>query len=98
YNTKDTKALWTFNRKHEQTWCRVDLGFQMAFPTITGSIFEAGFSDCFMQMLAAYFAERAGILGNRFGCVRPEEAVMSHRVFQAALKSHLEQRVVEVTA
>jgi predicted dehydrogenase len=96
YSTKDTKALWTFDRKREQSWCRVDLGFQMAFSTITGSVFEPGFSDCFMQMLAAYFAERAGFLGDRFGCVRPEEAVISHRVFEAALRSHKAQAVEKV--
>src|SRR5690606_7678480 len=56
YNTKDTKALWTFERGKEQVWKRTDLGFQVAFPTITGGIFEPGFADCFMQMLAAYFA------------------------------------------
>lgn len=96
YNTKDTKALWTYRRKNEQAWQRVDLGFQMAFPTITGSIFEPGFSDCFMQMLAAYFAERDGVLDGRFGCVKPEEAVMSHIIFQAALKSHKTKSAVEI--
>lgn len=96
YSTKDTKALWIYRRKQEQAWQRVDLGFQMAFPTITGSIFEPGFPDCFMQMLAAYFAEREGMLNGRFGCVRPEEAVLSHRVFEAALKSHKLRGVVEI--
>jgi len=96
YNTKDTKVLWTFKREKEQTWQRVDLGFQVPFPTTTGGIFEPGFSDCFMQMLAAYFAERGGFLNGRFGCVTPEEAVMSHRVFQAALSSHESTSVVEV--
>src|SRR5690606_38714593 len=36
YNTKDTKALWRFERGKEQSWQRTDLGFQVAFPTITG--------------------------------------------------------------
>ncbi|MEX0882700.1 MAG: Gfo/Idh/MocA family oxidoreductase [Cyclobacteriaceae bacterium] len=88
YSTKDTKAFWTFHRKKEQVWQRVDLGFQVPFPTITGGIFEAGFTDCFMQMLAAYFAEREGFLTGRLGCVTPEEAVLSHQLFAAALKSH----------
>lgn len=96
YSTKDTKALWTYRRKPEQAWQRFDLGFQMAFPTITGSIFEPGFSDCFMQMLAAYFIEREGMLDGRFGCVRPEEAVMSHRVFEAALRSHQSKAAIEI--
>ncbi|WP_158858536.1 Gfo/Idh/MocA family protein [Lunatibacter salilacus] len=96
YNTKDTKALWTFKREKEQVWQRLDLGFQVAFPTITGGIFEPGFADCFMQMLAAYFAERDGFLGERFGCVTPEEAVLSHKLFAAALKSHVTKTVIEI--
>jgi|TARA_R110002049_G_scaffold19955_6_gene74203 predicted dehydrogenase len=88
YSTKDTKVLWTFNREKEQGWQRIDLGFQVPFPTITGGIFEPGFPDCFMQMMAAYFAEREGFLEGRLGCVTPEEAVMSHQVFASALKSH----------
>ena len=96
FNTKDTKALWTFSRGKEQTWQRTDLGFQVAFPTITGSIFEAGFSDCFMQMLAAYFAEREGLLNDRFGCVTPREAMMSHKLFESALRSHESKSAVEI--
>ena len=47
-------------------------------------------------MLAAYFAEREGKLEGRFGCVRPEEAVISHKVFEAALKSHKSKSAVEI--
>lgn len=96
YNTKDTKALWQFKRGKEQSWQRTDLGFQVAFPTITGGIFEPGFADSFMQMLAAFFAEREGFLNGRFGCVTPEEAVLSHRIFHSALTSHLTKSVVEI--
>ena len=98
YSTKDTKALWTFTlQNEEQNWQRTDLGFKgVAFPTITGGIFEAGFSDCFMQMLAAYFAERSGKLDGKFGCVTPAEAVASHSLFAAALKSQEKSSVEEV--
>lgn len=96
YSTKDTKAFWTFKRDKEQTWQRRDLGFQTPFPTITGGIFEPGFADCFMQMLAAYFAEREGFLDGRFGCVTPEEAILSHRIFHAALNSHVSKSVIEI--
>jgi predicted dehydrogenase len=98
YSTKDTKTLWTFKIDgDEQLWQRTDLGFKgVPFPTITGGIFEPGFSDCFMQMLAAYLAERAGELRGRFGCVTPEEAVASHCVFAAALKSQANQTVEKV--
>jgi predicted dehydrogenase len=96
YSTKDTKVFWKFSREKEQVWQRVDLGFQVPFTTITGGIFEAGFADCFMQMLAAYFAEREGFLDGRLGCVTPEEAVSSHQVFAAALKSHETKSVVVI--
>jgi predicted dehydrogenase len=66
------------------------------FPTITGAIFEPGFPDCFLQMWAAFIAERGGVLGDRFGCVTPEEAVRSHELFAAALQSHAEKRAIEV--
>ena len=96
YSTKEPKTLWLFERAKEQIWQRIDLGYQMAFPTITGGIFEAGFPDCFLQMWAAYAAERAGALGSRFGCVRVEEAVLSHELFAAALKSHQTRQVVSL--
>ncbi len=96
YSTKEPKTLWTFQRGKEQIWQKTDLGHQMAFPTITGGIFEAGFPDCFLQMWAAYAAERAGALGNRMGCVTPDEAVASHELFAAALESHKKKLVVTI--
>lgn len=96
YSTKDVKAFWRFEMGKEQTWQRTDLGFQVPFPTVTGGIFEPGFPDCFMQMLAAYFAERAGLSGSKFGCVTPDEAVDSHRVFESALAAHTNNSVVEI--
>ena len=87
FSTKEPKTLWTFQRGKEQYWQKTDLGFNGPFPTITGGIFEPGFPDCFLQMWAAYIAERAEKLDGRFGCVTPEEAVRSHELFEAALKS-----------
>jgi len=96
FSTKEPKTLWTFARGKEQTWQRTDLGFSSVFPTITGGIFEAGFPDCFLQMWAAFLAERAGKLGGRFGCVTPAEAVRSHVLFTAALESHQSRSAVEL--
>lgn len=96
YSTKDPKTFWTFERGREQVWQRIDLGYQMPFQTITGGIFEAGFPDCFLQMWAAYAAERAGALGPRFGCATPEEALLSHELFAAALESHKNKTVVKL--
>ncbi|MBA2602523.1 MAG: Gfo/Idh/MocA family oxidoreductase [Acidobacteria bacterium] len=94
YSTKEPKTLWSFRRDGEQWWRKTDLGFQTPFKTITGGIFEPGFPDVIQQMLAAFVAEREGFLGDRFGCVTPEEAVASHALFAAALESHRNQSVV----
>ena len=94
YSTAEPKTLWKFDRAKEQWWSRTDLGFQTPFPTITGGIFEPGFPDCFLQMWAAFAAERAGALGSRFGCVTPDEAVRSHEVFEAALESQARRTAV----
>lgn len=96
YSTKEPKTLRIFQRGKEQFWNQTDLGFSSVFPTITGGIFEPGFPDCFLQMWAAYLAERAGALADRFGCVTPDEAVRSHELFDAALKSHAEKRAIEL--
>ncbi len=96
YSTKEPKTLWSFQRGKEQLWQKTDLGFHGPFPTITGGIFEPGFPDCFLQMWAAFLAERAGALNGRFGCVTPQEAVRSHELFAAALASHEQKREVAI--
>ncbi|HEX7366270.1 MAG TPA: Gfo/Idh/MocA family oxidoreductase [Pelobium sp.] len=93
YSTKDTKTFWEYKNADTQTWSRIDLGFDFAFPTITGKIFEAGFPDCFMQMIAAFLMEREGQLQQNLGCVTPQEAVSSHQLFAAALLSHKKNTV-----
>jgi predicted dehydrogenase len=94
YSTKEPKTLWTFRRDKEQMWQRIDLGHQAAFPVVTGAIFEFGFPDAFLQMWAAFLAERAGTLGERFGCATPDEAVAAHRLNQAGLESAKDSKVI----
>ncbi|MES2693126.1 MAG: Gfo/Idh/MocA family oxidoreductase [Verrucomicrobiota bacterium] len=94
FSTKEPKTLWTYRRDKEQWWEKTDLGFGMPFKTITGGIFEPGFPDILMQMWAAYLAERAGELGNRFGCATPDEAVASHEIWAAALSAHEKQQAI----
>jgi len=96
YTTKTPKTLFTYTRGGEQSWSATDLGFSTPFKTITGGIFEPGFPDLLMQMWAAFLAERAGLLGARFGCVTPDEAVEQHRLWAAALRSHETQSVVSL--
>ena len=74
-------------RDGEQVWEEIQPGNASAWPTITGGIFEFGFTDALLQMWAAYLAERAGALGDRFGTATPAEALDAHRVFAAALAS-----------
>lgn len=98
YSTKEPKTLCTYARAREQTWERTDLGFDMPFKAITGSIFEPGFPDILMQMWASFLAERAGLLGGRFGCATPDEAVAQHEIWSAALASQRGQSVVSLEA
>jgi len=95
YSTSDTKGLYLFERSGgEQFWKRSELGFETAFKTVTGGIFEVGFADVIQQMWASFLLERAGLLGDRFGCATPEEAVGTHEIFAAALESHETSSVV----
>jgi predicted dehydrogenase len=88
FSTAHPKTVLRFAvRDGEQVWERVETGSQSVFPTVTGGIFEFGFSDAVLQMWAAFLAERAGALGDAFGCVTPEEALAAHRLFDAALRS-----------
>jgi predicted dehydrogenase len=96
FSTKEPKTFWTYRRDKEQWWEKTDLGFGTPFKTITGGIFEPGFPDILQQMWAAFLAERAGVLNGRFGCATPDEAVAHHEIFAAALKSHLEQKVMAI--
>ena len=84
-----------------QAWRVLDLGSQSAYPTITGAIFEFGFSDAILQMWAAFLDELAhGREGMRqpFHCATPEEAAATHRLFTAALRSQAERVTVELPA
>ncbi len=97
FSTKEPKTLWQFDRKRDQVWERYDIGSGASgFPVITGGIFEAGFPDCFLQMWAAFAAEREGHLADRFGCATPDEAVLSHELFAAALQSAEEKRSIDL--
>ena len=76
-------------RGGEQAWQVIDMGHEMTYKSITGGIFEAGFSDVILQMWAAFVYELAHRkTPSKFaGCVTPDEAALSHRLFTAALES-----------
>jgi predicted dehydrogenase len=99
FTTKRPKTLRTmrYSPGAAQVWEEADLGSQSAYPTITGAIFEFGFSDALQQMWAAFLDELAhGRDGMRqpFHCVTPEEAAFTHDLFTAALRAD-EGRSVE---
>lgn len=82
----------------EQSWQIIDVGHTPAFGSITGNIFEFGFSDSILQMWASFVYELTeGKPLRRFaGCVLPDETVLSHKLFTAALESHKNKSVVAV--
>ena len=75
-------------RGTEQTWQAVETGSQSTWPSVTGGIFEFGFSDAILQMWASFLAERIDALGDHFGCATPQEAVVAHRIADAAQRSY----------
>lgn len=88
FSTREPATLRRFTvREGEQVWEEVQPGNVSSWPVVSGAIFEFGFGDALLQMWAAYFAERVGALGDRFGTATPGEALMAHRVFDAALRS-----------
>jgi predicted dehydrogenase len=96
-----TLRLMDYEPRGPQAWQTLDLGSQSAYPTITGAIFEFGFSDAILQMWAAFLDELAhGRDGMRqpFYCATPDEAAATHRLFTAALRSQAERAVVTLTA
>ena len=73
----------------EQGWTTVDIGSQSAIPSITGGIFEFGFSDAFQQMIGAFIHELSGHPSKHpFSNITPEETAWSHQLFTAAIESN----------
>jgi predicted dehydrogenase len=88
FSTKEPRTLryLEYEKGKEQAWKVVDLGYQTAYPTITGGIFEFGFTDAILQMWAA-FVEELSDGKVPFGCATPQEALATHQLFTAALES-----------
>ena len=82
----------------DQSWRQLDMGQETPFKSITGGIFEFGFSDAILQMWASYLFELVN--GKRLrpfaGCVTPEETALSHELFTAALESHRKSQVISL--
>jgi predicted dehydrogenase len=99
FSTKNPRCLELLEyRGDEQAWQHLDMGYETAFKTITGGIFEFGFSDAILQMWASYVYEltKGQPLKLFAGCVTPEETALSHRLFTAALESQRQSRAVSL--
>jgi predicted dehydrogenase len=100
FSTRNPKQLISlpYTSGGAQEWHTVDMGYQPPYETITGSIFEFGFSDAILQMWAAFCDELVNgpSMKQPFGCVTPEETAVSHRLFTAALKSQQTTQTIPI--
>ena len=100
FSTKYPKTLRTMTYNGgEQWWSMTDLGYQSAYPSITGGIFEFGFSDGLLQMWAAFCDQLTNgrtAMQQSFYCATPAETHQHHRVLTAALESQKQGQVIQV--
>jgi predicted dehydrogenase len=90
FSTKNPKAFYYLeNEGRIQGWTRMDIGPESYIPTISGGIFEFGFSDTMIQMLAAFLWEfRDDGRKHPFPLLSKEESEKTHLLMTAALESH----------
>ncbi|MBA7561449.1 hypothetical protein ES708_03087 [subsurface metagenome] len=99
FSTHDPKAFrYLTTTGKEQGWVTVDVGSQSVIPTITGGIFEFGFSDAFQQMIGAFMSEFSDNSVNHhpFKNVMPKETGWSHKLFTAALESNRTGKCIDI--
>lgn len=100
FNTRQPRTLRTmpYEPGAPQAWRDEALGYESVYKTITGGIFEFGFTDAIQQMIAAYCEQVAQgpDVELPFGCVLPEETRLQHAILTAALKSHALGQVVSL--
>ncbi len=96
FSTQNPKSLETmvYRPGAAQTWQREDLTYRGVYPAITGAIFEFGFSDALLQMVAAFVEEYVGHDPGFWRCVTPEETRASHQLFTGALASQRTGRAI----
>ncbi|NOV04004.1 Gfo/Idh/MocA family protein [Paenibacillus planticolens] len=100
FTTKNPKqvASLPYSPGGVQAWHLVDAPYKSAYGTITGGIFEFGFSDSILQMWAAFCDELAHGKQTQqpFYCATPEETAYSHRIFTAALESNKKGQTISI--
>ena len=101
FSTQQPKQLtWLpYTPGSEQAWHVLDMPYQSAYKTITGPVFEFGFSDAILQMWAAFCDEltHGPQMRQPFYCATPDEAAASHRLFTAALESQRTGQTVSLS-
>ena len=100
YSTQNPKLLkfLDFQSGQEQTWQHLDIPYKSAYATISGANFEFGFSDAILQMIAAFCDEllHGSSTKQPLTCVLPEETLLSHKLFTAALNSQQEKTLIQL--
>ena len=100
FSTKNPKTLETMVYKTGgvQEWRREDLGYSSVHKTITGGIFEFGFTDAMLQMWASFVEEVVN--QNKelpiYGCIRPEETLLQHKILTAALNAGKQKETIQL--
>ena len=68
FSSDDANAFhYTSSWGKEQSWNRIIIGYKPMIPTITGPIFEFGFTDAIQQQIAAFMLEYSGVKVPSFG-------------------------------
>jgi predicted dehydrogenase len=100
FSTKEPSTLryLPYEPGGDQAWHVLDTPHRSAYPSITGGIFEFGFSDSILQMWAAFCDElcHGPKMYQPFACATPAEAAQTHAIFTAALQSHRLAQVVTI--
>lgn len=97
-NEANTLELLEYHPGGEQAWRRIDMGHEVAYPSITSPLFQFGVPDAILQMWAAflYELERGDVPSPFARCVTPAESVLWHKLFTAALQSHARGATVAI--
>jgi predicted dehydrogenase len=100
FSTKQPRTFWSldYTPGGDQSWAATDIGYDTCYRAITGEIFEFGFSDSILQMLAAFCDQvvHGDDMVGKFPCVTLEETRLQHAVLTAAVRSESARQAVEV--
>lgn len=101
YSTRYPKSLYSmpYEAGGKQNWSEESLGYNSAYPTISGGIFEFGLPDSILQMWASFCDElshgREGMTQD-FYCATPQETAQHHTILTAALQSQKENTLINL--